>query len=293
MKKLFNLIPLLLLTSLFTVAQTKSQSFSLSDKKAKDNVVMTWNKNTPEQEMKDDIKALKEYGVTIKYNNIKRNDKNEITAIEVAFEDQSGSKGNLSYNSPKPIPTIRFYKQGEAVGFGEPENSFDNNPFISSFSGDDLMKKFQFNFDNDSLSIDKFDFRIPEGQSFGQTKSRIKILRDDKKPLVIEDGKVIEGGEDYTLEELEEIKKNNQDSFFSRREFPGFNFNQQDDIAEQMKKMQEQIDRLMKHNKLENETPTDKDLEDSKKELEKAKKELEEARKELKKTKSNLKTQKA
>ena len=293
MKKLFNLIPLLLLTSLFTVAQTKSQSFSLSDKKAKDNVVMTWNKNTPEQEMKDDIKALKAYGVTIKYNNIKRNDKNEITAIEVAFEDQSGSKGNLSYNSPKPIPTIRFYKQGEAVGFGEPENSFGNNPFISSFSGDDLMKKFQFNFDNDSLSIDKFDFRIPEGQSFGQTKSRIKILRDDKKPLVIEDGKVIEGGEDYTLEELEEIKKNNQDSFFSRREFPGFNFNQQDDIAEQMKKMQEQIDRLMKHNKLENETPTDKDLEDSKKELEKAKKELEEARKELKKTKSNLKTQKA
>lgn len=293
MKKLFNLIPLLLLTSLFTVAQTKSQSFSLSDKKAKDNVVMTWNKNTPEQEMKDDIKALKEYGVTIKYNNIKRNDKNEITAIEVAFEDQSGSKGNLSYNSPKPIPTIRFYKQGEAVGFGEPENSFGNNPFISSFSGDDLIKKFQFNFDNDSLSIDKFDFRIPEGQSFGQTKSRIKILRDDKKPLVIEDGKVIEGGEDYTLEELEEIKKNNQDSFFSRREFPGFNFNQQDDIAEQMKKMQEQIDRLMKHNKLENETPTDKDLEDSKKELEKAKKELEEARKELKKTKSNLKTQKA
>ena len=50
--------------------------------------------------------------------------------------------------------------------------------------------------------------------------------------------------------------------------------------------MQEQIDRLMKHNKLENEESTDKDLEDSKKELEKAKKELEEARKEIKKTKS-------
>lgn len=293
MKKLFNLIPLLLLTSLFTVAQSKSQSFSLSDKTAKDNVVMTWNKNTPEQEMKDDIKALKEYGVTIKYNNIKRNNKNEIIAIEVAFEDQSGSKGNMSYNSPKPIPTIKFYKQGETMGFGEPENSFENTPFISSFSGDDLMKKFQFNFDNDSLSVDKFEFKIPEGQSFGQTKSRIKILRDDKKPLVIEDGKVIEGGEDYSLEELEEIKKNNQDNFFSKREFPGFNFSQQDDIAAKMKKMQEQIDRLMKHNKLENETPTDKDLEDSKKELEKAKKELEEARKELKKTKSSLKTQKA
>ena len=40
MKKLFNLITLLLLTSLFTVAQTKSQSFSLSDKTAKDNLLI-------------------------------------------------------------------------------------------------------------------------------------------------------------------------------------------------------------------------------------------------------------
>lgn len=293
MKKLFNLITLLLLTSLFTVAQTKSQSLSLSDKTAKDNVVMTWNKNTPEQEMKDDIKALKEYGVTIKYSNIKRNDKNEITAIEVAFEDQNGSKGNLSYNSPKPIPTIKFYKQKDSIGFGEPVNNFGNSPFISSFSGDDLMKNFQFNFDNDSLSVDKFDFKLPEGQGFGQAKSRIKILRDDRKPLVIEDGKVIEGGSDYTKEELDEIQKNNKSDLFSKREFPGFNFNGNDDVAQQMKKMQEQIDRLMKHNKLENEDSTDKDLEDSKKELEKAKKELEEARKELKKSKSSLKTQKA
>ncbi|WP_396194224.1 hypothetical protein [Flavobacterium sp.] len=292
MKKLFNLITLLSLTSFFSMAQTQSQSFSRNHQSANNNVVMTWNKNTPEQEMKDDIKALKEYGVNIKYNNVKRNNKNEITAIEVAFEDQSGSKGNLSYNSPKPIPTIKFYKQGDSMGFGEPENSLDNNPFFSSISGEDMMKKFQFNFDNDSISVDKFDFQIPGRQGFSQAKSRIKILRDDRKPLVLEDGKVIEGGEDYTQEEIDEIQKNNQNDLFSKKEFPGFNFSQNDDIAEQMKKMQEQIDRLMKHNKLENEESTDKDLEDSKKELEKAKKELEEARKEIKKTKSSLKTQK-
>jgi valyl-tRNA synthetase len=179
------------------------------------------------------------------------------------------------------------------MGFGEPANKFGNSPFISSFSGDDLIKNFQFNFDADSLSVDKFDFKLPEGQGFGQAKSRIKILRDDRKPLVIEDGKVIEGGDDYTKEELDEIQKNNQNDLFSKREFPGFNFNGNDDIAQQMKKMQEQIDLLMKHNKLENENSIDKDLQDSKKELEKAKKELEEARKELKKSKSSLKTQKA
>jgi hypothetical protein len=292
MKKLFFLITLCALNSLFSIAQTKSQSFSWDDKSDKESVVMTWNKNTPEQEMKDDIKALKEYGVTIKYNNLKRNNKNEITTIDVSYEDQNGSKGSLSYNAPKPIATIKFYKQGDEMGFGEPENSFGNNPFFSSISGEDMMKKFQFNFDNDSISVDKFDFQMPEGQGFSQAKSRIKILRDDRKPLVLEDGKVIEGGEDYTQEEIDEIQKNNQNDLFSKKEFPGFNFSQNDDLAEQMKKMQEQIDRLMKHNKLENEESTDKDLEDSKKELEKAKKELEEARKEIKKTKSSLKTQK-
>jgi hypothetical protein len=293
MKKYFLLLTLFALNAFSGLAQNKSQSFSWDNQSAKDNVVMTWNKNTPEQEMKDDIKALKEYGVTIKYNNVRRNDKKEIIAIEVAFEDQSGSKGTLSYNSPNPIPTIKFYKQDNAVGFGEPENRLGNNQFISGFSGDDMMKPFQFNFDNDSLSVDKFDFKLPNGQGFGQAKSRIKILRDDRKPLVIEDSKVIEGGDDYTKEELDEIQKNNQTDLFSKREFPGFNFNENDDLAQQMKKMQEQIDLLMKHNKLENENATDKDLQDSKKELEKAKKELEEARKELKKAKSTLKTQKA
>lgn len=291
MKNTFNFTLGFFLMTLIGFSQPNNQKKQLNN--SFDDVIMTWNKNTPEQEMKDDVKALKEYGVTIKYNNVKRNDKKEITAIEVAFEDQSGSKGTLSYNSPNPIPTIKFYKQGNAVGFGEPENRLGNSPFISSFSGDDMMRPFQFNFDNDSLSVDKFDFKLPKGQGFAPAKSRIKILRDDRKPLVIEDGKVIEGGYDYSKEELDEIQKNNQNDLFSKREFPGFNFNGNDDIAQQMKKMQEQIDLLMKQNKLENENSTDKDLQDSKKELEKAKKELEEARKELKKTKSSLKTQKA
>ena len=38
-----------------------------------DNAVyMTWNKTTPDQEMKDDVKALRDNnGVTIKYSNVK------------------------------------------------------------------------------------------------------------------------------------------------------------------------------------------------------------------------------
>ena len=61
MKKYFLLLTLFALHSFSGLAQNKSQSFSFDNQSAKDNVVMTWNKNTPEQEMKDDIKALKEY----------------------------------------------------------------------------------------------------------------------------------------------------------------------------------------------------------------------------------------
>lgn len=293
MKRELSLVALVLFT-VFGFAQT-SKPFTWDKKNAKDNVVMTWNKNTPEQEMKDDIKALSEYGVTIKYDHVKRNSNNEITAIDVTFEDKNGNKGALSYNNTKPIATIKFFKQGNEVGFGEPANSFDGNPFISGFSGnEDFIKNYNFNFENDSLAPQKFEFKMPEGQSFGQTKSKIIIQKDGKKPLVLEDGKVVEGGEDYTTEEIEEIKKNNKVESFNNDDFYHFNFNGNGDLAEQMKKMQQQMDELMKQNYHPSDKQAEqKDLEDSKKELENAKKELENAKKELQKAKSSLKSQKA
>lgn len=293
-KELSLVISLLLLCPVFSFAQTSSKSFSWSPKSEKENVVMTWNKNTPEQEMKDDIKALSDYGVTIKYNNVKRNAKSEITAINVSFEDKNGSKGSLSYDNKNPIPTIKFFKNGEEVGFGNTGNSFDGNPFISSFSGDEnFLKEYNFNFENDSLSTDKFEFKFPNKPSFGQSKSKIIIKKEGKKPLVIEDGKVIEGGEDYSAEEIEEIKKNNQTEQFNNDDIYNFRFNGNSDLAGQMKKMQEQLDQLMKQNQPADKSSIDKDLEDSRKELEEAKEELEKAKKELQKTKKSLKTQKA
>ncbi|MBF6640850.1 hypothetical protein IVB69_05115 [Flavobacterium sp. J49] len=293
-KELSLVISLLLLCPVFNFAQTSNKSFSWNPKSPKDNVVMTWNKNTPEQEMKDDIKALSEYGVTIKYNNVKRNAKNEITAINVSFEDKNGNKGSLSYDNKNPISTIKFFKNGDEVGFGNAGNSFDGNPFITDFPGNEnFLKEYNFNFDQDSLSTDKFEFKLPNAQSFGQSKSKIIIKKDGKKPLVIEDGEVVEGGEDYSLEEIEEIKKNNPTKRFNNDDIYNFRFNGNSDLAEQMKKMQQQIDQLMQQSQSGNKSSIDKDLEDSKKELEEAKEELEKAKKELQKTKKGLKTQKA
>jgi hypothetical protein len=293
-KELSLVISLVLLCPIFNFAQTSNKSFSWSPKSEKENVVMTWNKNTPEQEMKDDIKALSDYGVTLKYSNVKRNAKSEITAINVSFEDKSGNKGTLSYDNKNPIPTIKFFKNGEEVGFGNAGNSFDGNPFIGSFSdNENFLKEYNFNFENDSLATDKFEFKFPDASSFGQTKSKIIIKKDGKKPLVIEDGVVVEGGEDYSSEEIEEIMKNNKTESFNNDDIYNFRFNGDSHLADQMKKMQEQLDQLMKQNQPNDKSSINKELEDSRKELEEAKEELEKAKNELQKTRKNLKTQKA
>ncbi|HNP32459.1 MAG TPA: hypothetical protein PKN96_04155 [Flavobacterium sp.] len=258
-----------------------------------DNIVMTWNKSTPEQEMKDDIKALAEHGVTISYSNVKRNDKNEITAIRVEFADKGGSKGSMELDSQKPINTITVYKQGDEVGFGQPSN---NDFIVGNFpNGQNFMKRFNFgNGDSDSQS---FNFNFPNGSdSFGRS-SKIIIENDGKKPLVIEDGKVIEGGDDYSPEEIEKIKEKNKTESFGN----GFSWGAQngnlEDLNEQMERMQEQLNELM--NKSDYDKSGDKDdktikeLNKTKEEMLKAKKEMEETTKELKKAKSSLKTQKA
>jgi hypothetical protein len=80
---------------LFLSAQlgfSQGNLFSNSENANADDVVMTWNKDTPEQEMKDDIKAMAEKGITIKYKDVKRNSKNEITAIKVSYEDRKGRR---------------------------------------------------------------------------------------------------------------------------------------------------------------------------------------------------------
>lgn len=287
MKNKLKLAVALVFTSIFSFAQTSSKSFTWDKKPSKENVFMTWNATTPEQEMKDDIKALAEYGVTIKYANVKRNDKNQITAIDVSYEDKNGSKGSLSYKNNKPIATIKFYKQDDEVGFGNPSNSFEDVMAFSDFGNGEAFKQFNFNFDNDS--IPSLDFTMPGNKPRISSIKKSIIKKDGKKPLVIENGEVIEGGDDYTPEEIEEFKKEystNEDDEISI--FSDFNFNEQKDLSKQMEKMQEQINKLMEKNGLSD----SKELEESKKELEKAKKELQETKKEIEKTKSSLKTKK-
>lgn len=306
--KLFYLLVMIPLLPITIFAQGKNAS-PFNNKKPSDNIYMTWNKSTPETEMNDDIKALSEHGVTITYSDVKRNDKGEITAIKVTYADKNGSKGSLTLDNQKPINTIKFYKQDDEVGFGEPSGSefMTGNGLADSFNGNDMMKGFQFQDDKDGLPGQQYHFEFPNGNAFGQSSAKMIIKKDGKKPLVMENGNIVEGGDDYTKEELDEIKKNNKMEFYSQQDMPGFNFNQNgngfEDLAAQMKKMQEQMNQMMQQQSFSQSDTSPKAKSDldgtkeemlkAKEEMKKAKEEMEKAKKELEKAKTSLKTQKA
>jgi len=295
MKTKFNSM---LVAFIITIANGFSQDkkpFVIKPNDDKGDIVMTWRANTPEQEMKDDIKALANHGVTITYDAVKRNSKGEITAIKVTYTDRKGNKGALEMDNQKPITTIKFFKQGENIGFGEPVNDdflSSANGFNGFLNGQNPMQLFNFSQGDADENTKSYRYSFSDDNS--SAKSRTFIQKDGKKPLVIEDGEVVEGGDDYTKEELEEVQKNNKVERSAEDAFPNFNFNDQGNMAEQMKKMQEQLNQLMQKQQ-DNNPPEEsyKSLRESKEELEKAKEELKKAKQELEKTKTILKTQKA
>ena len=293
---------------IFAFQMNGQQSFSVPS--SDNSVVMTWNKNTPEQEMKDDIKALKtNNGVTIKYSGVKRNSKNEIINLRIEYADNEGNSGSQEYNNKNAIPEIKFYKINGEIGFGDPNNkSFggNNNLAFQNFDLNDLQNQLSKGMKIDSLGNNKifsFDFNDSNEPNIVK-KSKIIIQKDGRKPLVIEDGKVTEGANDYSKEEIEKIQ--NEHKFESKTDTENSNLGRIDmnDFLDQMKKMQGQLQkdnsnngknqedsRVTKPSKSEQED-LKKEMRDARDEMIKAKKELEEAKKEVQKAKSEMKIQK-
>jgi hypothetical protein len=280
------------------VALAQQNPFSWKNQANSDDIVMTWNKNTPESEMKDDIKALGEKGITIKYSGVKRNSKEEITAIKVEYSDRKGNKGKMELDNANPIATIKFFKQGDTVGFGEPSNGndfFAGNPMMGGFAGaDDIMKRFNFGGDKNSQS---YSFSFPENPNFGDSETRIMIQKEGKKPLVFRNGEVVEGGDDYTPEEIEEIRKSSKiefsgksgDGLFDKQ----FDFRSQEGLENFKKQMDEMKSSFGSSKENSDLEKTKEEMQKAKEEMVKAKEELEKARKEIEKSKTTTKTKKS
>ena len=227
-----NKIPLtvaLFLITLFGFAQTAQSKFNSNS--TIDNIVLTWNATTPEQEMKDDIKALVAQGVTVRYSNVKRNDKNEIIRITINFDATTGDKGSLSYSSKKPIPTIKIYKYGEEVGFGEPTAAEQDYGFASVLNdSENQIYGLQYNFN-------------PNGR-VADFKSTTVITRPDRHMLEIEDGVVVAGGYDYTKEEIEQILKEQDDTIGGKNGLKQFNYRGNKDFSNTSQQILRQLDEL-------------------------------------------------
>ena len=199
--------------SIAVLAQNQKKKEIIEINNENDDVVMTWNKTTPESEMNDDVKALKKYGVTINYSDVKRNANKEITGLKVSYEDEKDNKGELKLNQQSPISTINFYKSGNEIGFGTPSNSNPMNSF--SFGGvpnGSAVKIFGFHDEDGNPSTENFRFNFSDkkGSPKSMRKSKIIIKKPNKKDLIIEDGEIIAGEDDYSEEEIEKIKKESE-----------------------------------------------------------------------------------
>jgi hypothetical protein len=197
----------------------------------KDMYFVTWNKNTPEQQMKDDVKVFAEKGVTLKYSNVKRNESNEIIAITISYKTKIGEKGSLSYDNIKPIGDIKIYKQNNEVGFGQTPMFPAGLTFSSSVDPEDtMMKNYKYSYPNEK----------PSGP-----RIITSIQRTGKEPLIIEDGKVIEGGSDYTKEEIDEFIKKSNESSTGVVGYKQFNYKKgNQDFSRQLEQIQKQLDDL-------------------------------------------------
>lgn len=247
------------------------------------NITMRWDKNTPEQEMNDDIKALKEAGVTVKYSNLKRNKEGQITSLKIEYKDEEGNTGSQEYNGTSPIADIYLFKNGDQTGFGQ--NNTSNRI---------AFQDFDWNFDKENA------FGFKQG---GNQKSKIIIKKDGKDPLIIEDGEVVKGGEGYSEEEINKIKKDQKFGLGENNSFQ-FNFNS-DDLNKMQEQMKIQMERLKpgatefmwKENDFNNSDPDYKKAKEemlkAKEEMQKAREELEKSREEMQKAKSELKMRKA
>ena len=122
------LIAFVLLFQIKIIAQEKSklpQNSATIDSVNAIAIGFRIDKNATNEEMKNDSEELKKRGIDYKFSKIKRNDKGEITAIKVEFDDHKGNKGSKEVNDKKPIEPIYFSIENNEIGFKKTFNDED------------------------------------------------------------------------------------------------------------------------------------------------------------------------
>ena len=91
------------------IEENKNQKHAIVDSAVAVGEGYTINKYSTDEEMNNDAASLmKEHNIDYKFSNIKRNEKDEIIAIKVEFNDNNGHKGEKVVNGTDPIKPIHF-----------------------------------------------------------------------------------------------------------------------------------------------------------------------------------------
>ena len=304
------LIGFVLLFQIKTIAQEKEPTTFTKKSTQRDEVRVVTSKNSSDEEMKKDAAILKEkYGITLKFSKVKRNAAGEITGIKVEFKDKKGNKGVSQVNSDKPIEPIHFYKNDDAIGFGTPRNVrvYANNGDEErsyAYSYDDSIPDMSFNIDIEAPEAPEAPespelAELPEMAAIagGGENSKIIIKKGNKKPVVIINGKIVEGADTMSQKEKDELEnsiKMNDDGEDTQIIINGKDMakirseamaNAQIQIRKMSPRIKAQVGRDMER--------AQKDIERSRVEIERHRPEMERAREEMERSRPDMEQVKA
>ncbi len=148
------------------IAQEKASPLIVGKTLLQNGTEVVVDKNTTDAELKQQCeKVKKEHGVTLKFSKVKRNSNGEITAIKATYKDANGKKGATQVSGEEPIQPIRFYKNNDAIGFG---NGRGRGVRVYNYAGTPQPGNFEFNSDGDDFVVELPempeipDFEAPE-----------------------------------------------------------------------------------------------------------------------------------
>ncbi|WP_329806201.1 M56 family metallopeptidase [Flavobacterium facile] len=174
------------------------------------------NKNTTEEEMKNDAASLQKYhNIDYKFSNIKRNEKDEIIAIKISFNDNKGNNGEHEVIGDEPIKPIHFTVDTDENGKGQIgffEHKMKEGKNISNFKVAYITKN-----DTDNELISRLS--IVEEENVSVKFSDIK--RNNKKEIIAI--KIIAKNSDNKEVKYEQITDDGIEDVFIMKEIGGTN----------------------------------------------------------------------
>jgi len=174
------------------------------------------NKHSTDAEIKNDAASLmKDHNIDYKFSNIKRNDKDEIIAIKIEFNDNKGHKGEKVINGTEPIKPIHFTIDIDKNG----KKQFGFYKFIMP-KGKNIK-----NFVTALVTKDKNDKELLSGLSILEEENVVVRITDVKRNSKneITSIKIVATNSDKKEVKYEQKNENGIVDFFISKEIGGSN----------------------------------------------------------------------